>query len=167
MRGRRKHRPDGSAMTEIAIPVFGYKSHINTDRRHGFICKWHFTDAAHHDGRELASLLVKSNTGSTVWADTAYRSKTNERRIEKAGLSSKINSHRAPGKPLRQPHQRTNATHSKIRSAAERVFVEQKARMGLFVRTVSPQRERSKIDLANLAYCLKRLFLWERRLAEA
>lgn len=67
-RGRKKRKPDGSAMMEIATPVFGYKNHIGTDRRHGFIRKWSVTDAARHDGRELAGLLDRSNTGSDVWA---------------------------------------------------------------------------------------------------
>ena len=50
-RGRKKRRPDGGMMAEIATPVFGYKSHINVDRRHGLIRKWSVTDAARHDGR--------------------------------------------------------------------------------------------------------------------
>ncbi len=45
-RGRRKTRPDGSAMGAIATPVFGGKSHINADRRHGFVRTWIVTDAA-------------------------------------------------------------------------------------------------------------------------
>ena len=154
-------------MAGIAIPVFGYKSHINTDRRHGFIRKWLVTDAAHHDGRGLAVLLDKSNTGSAVWADTAYRSNKNERQIEKAGLISKIHFRRAPGKPLRQPHQRANATRSKVRSAIEHVFAEQKQRMNLFVRTIGLKRARPKIGLVNLPYNLKRLIYWQRKLAEA
>ena len=52
-RGRKKTRPGESAMVEIATPVFGYKPHINTDRRHGFVRKWFVTDAARYDGREL------------------------------------------------------------------------------------------------------------------
>ncbi len=45
-RGRRKTRPDGTAMGAIATPVFGCKSHINADRRHGFVRTWIVTDAA-------------------------------------------------------------------------------------------------------------------------
>ena len=67
-------------MTEIAAPIFGYKNHIGTDRRHGFIRKWAVTDAARYDGRELGGLLDRANTGSEIWADTAYRSQKNERK---------------------------------------------------------------------------------------
>ena len=88
-RGRKKRRPDGTAMLEIATPVFGYKSHINIDRRHGLIRKWSVTDAARHDGRELAGLLDRDNTAMGVWADTAYRSQKNEKHIARAELTSK------------------------------------------------------------------------------
>jgi hypothetical protein len=36
-------------MAEIATPVFGYKNHINVDRRFGLIRKWAVTDAAAYD----------------------------------------------------------------------------------------------------------------------
>jgi len=38
----------------------------------------------------LEGLLDKTNTASTVWADTAYRSKTNEDFMEKQGFVSKV-----------------------------------------------------------------------------
>ncbi len=50
--GRRKTRPDGPAMGAIATPVFGCKSHIDADRRHGFVRRG---DGGQHD-RELPRL---------------------------------------------------------------------------------------------------------------
>ncbi len=166
-RGRKKTRPDGSAMTEIAMPVFGYKSHIGTDRRHGFIRRWTVTDAARHDGRELAGLLDRSNTGSGVWADTAYRSRKNEGRIAQAGLVSQIHFRRTPGKALPAQHQRANAARSKVRAQVEHPFAEIKDRMGLFVRTIGIARAAAKIGMANLAFNMKRLTFWEARNAPA
>ena len=61
-RGRRKRKPDGTLMMEIATPVYGYKSHVGVDRRHRFIRTWSVTDAARYDGRELPGLLDRSNT---------------------------------------------------------------------------------------------------------
>ncbi len=87
-RGRRKKRQDGSLMIEIATPAYGYKSHIGADRRFRFIRKWAVTDAARYDGRELGGLLDMSNTASSVWADTAYRSAKNEKRISQGGHPS-------------------------------------------------------------------------------
>ncbi len=35
--GKVRYRPDGTPLPMIAVPAFGYKSHISIDRRHGFI----------------------------------------------------------------------------------------------------------------------------------
>ncbi|SJM34851.1 transposase (fragment) [Mesorhizobium delmotii] len=60
---------------DIAVPAFRYKNHASIDRRHGFIRRWNVTGASAWDGAQLRNVLDKNNTGSTVWADTAYRSK--------------------------------------------------------------------------------------------
>lgn len=164
-RGRRKHRPDGSLMMEIATPAYGYKSHISADRRHRFIRTWSVTDAARYDGRELPGLLDRTNTGSKVWADTAYRSVKNERRIAKAGLVSKVHFRKPPGKPMPEPKQRANAARSGPRCAIEHVFADQKHRMGLFVRTIGIARARTRIGLANIAHNLRRYVFWETKAA--
>jgi IS5 family transposase len=166
-RGRKKKNPDGKLQMEIAIPVFGYKSHISTDRRHGFIRKWSVTDAAAHDGHELPGLLDKTNTASTVWADTAYRSKRNEKRIARAGLFSKVHFKKPRGKSLPDTLQRANAARSKVRSHIEHVFARQKGPMGLFIRTIGIARARTRIGMANLAYNLSRYVFCTTRLATA
>lgn len=166
-RGKRKRGPDGTFLAQIATPMFGYKSHINIDREHGLIRKWSVTDASHYDGRELAELLDTQNTASSVWADTAYRSQKNEKRVAKAGLTSKIHFRRPPGKPLKAQHQRANAARSKVRYAVEHPFAEQKDRMKLFVRTIGKARAAAKIGMANITYNMKRLVFLERRAARA
>jgi hypothetical protein len=150
-------------MAEIATPMFGYKSHIGIDQRHGFIRTWGASDAARYDGRELPNLIDPTNTGSAIWADTAYRSQKNERAILRAGRVSKIHFRRAPGKPLPTQRQRANAARSKVRSAVEHVFATQKHRMGLFIRTIGIERARVKIRLANIAFNFKRFIYWETR----
>ena len=77
--GKARLREDGSRHADIAIPVFGYKSHASIDRRHGFIRRWDVTDASRHDGRMLRrGLLDRTNIGTIVWADSADRSGANE-----------------------------------------------------------------------------------------
>ena len=164
-RGRRKKRPDGSLMMEIATPAYGYKSHIGADRRYRFIRTWAVTDAARYDGRELSGLLDNSNTASSVWADTAYRSARNEKRIAKAGLVSKVHFRKPPGKPMPEPKQRANAARSGPRSSIEHVFADQKHRMGLFIRTIGIARARTKIGMANIAHNMRRYVFWETRAA--
>ncbi|GBR51548.1 hypothetical protein GCM10007872_31480 [Gluconobacter sphaericus NBRC 12467] len=64
--------------TNLAIPFFGYKSHVSIDRKFRLIREWKTMDAAASDGARLREgLLDKTNTALTVWADTAYRSKAN------------------------------------------------------------------------------------------
>ncbi len=114
------------------MPVFGYKGHKNTDRHHGFIRKWAVSDAARHDGRELKGLLDTNNTASPVWADTAYRSKSNERAIEKAGLFSKVHFRKPKDRVMSDRQAKANAVRSKQRSAFEHVFARKKGPMTLF-----------------------------------
>ena len=146
----------------LLIPAFGYKNHINVDRRHRLIRRWTVTHAAAHDGAQLPELLDKDAFDSRVWADTAYRSAANERAIGRAGRRSMIHFRKPKGRAMSGPHRRANRARAKVRAAVEHVFAEQKARMGLFVRTVGLARARVKIGLANLAFNMKRLIWLER-----
>ena len=86
-----KPAEDGSKPVDIAIPTFGYKSHISIDRRHGIIRRSIVSDAAAHDGARLREGLIDpANTASAVWADTAYRSQANEDHLERHGKVSQI-----------------------------------------------------------------------------
>lgn len=164
-RGRRKKRPDGSLMMEIATPAYGYKSHIGTDRRFRFIRTWTVTDAARYDGRELGGLLDKTNTASPVWADTAYRSQKNEKKIANAGLVSKIHFRKPPGKPMPEAKKRANSARSRPRSGVEHVFADQKHHMRLFIRTIGIARAKTKIGMANITHNMRRLLFWETQAA--
>jgi IS5 family transposase len=59
-----------SDQLQIAIPHYGYKSHISADRKYKLIRCWRVTDAATHDSPMLPHVLDKTNTASSVWADT-------------------------------------------------------------------------------------------------
>jgi IS5 family transposase len=162
-RGRVKKKP-GPALkpserltSGLLIPAFGYKSHINVDRRHRLIRRWQVSHAAAYDGDQLPRLLDPDVFDSRVWGDTAYRSAANERAIAKAGRRSMIHFRKPKGRRMPGPHQRANRARSKVRSAVEHVFAEQKARMGLFIRSVGLARAKMKIGMANLAYNMRRL----------
>jgi IS5 family transposase len=143
----------------IAVPYFGYKNHLSTDRWHGLIRRWMVSDAASYDGDKLPHLLDKENTASSVWADTAYRSKKNQSYLEQNGFSSKIHFKRQKGKPLSRRHAEANTVRSKVRSRIEHVFGYQKNGMSLFIRSIGIARAKTKIGLVNLAYNIRR-FLW-------
>jgi len=64
--GKVRYRPDGTALPMIAVPVFGYKSHISIDRRLGFFRQGTMIAASEADGRQLKYLVSPENTGSEV-----------------------------------------------------------------------------------------------------
>lgn len=151
---------DGKAkQRDIIVPAFGYKNHAAIDRRHGFIRGWEVTSASAWDGAQLRNVLDRNNTGSTVWADTAYRSKKNEAWLVRNGYVSDIHHKKPKGRPMSEAMARANGRRSKIRATVEHVFAHQKARMGLFVRTIGIARARTKIGMVNLAYNLTR-YVW-------
>ena len=160
-----KAKPDAAGVvprTDLAIPVFGYQSHVSIDRAFGFIRTWAATDAAAYEGRLLREgLLDKTNTAGAVWADTAYRSKANETFMAENGFTSRLHRKKPPGRPMPARTRRANGRTSKIRAAVEHIFADQKSRMGLFIRTVGLARARMKIGLANLTYNLRRLVFLE------
>lgn len=159
-----KERPDGSRPpVDIAIPTFGYQNHISIDRRFGLIRKWQATDAAAYEGARLREgLLDTSNTASSVWADTAYRSKANEAFMDENGFVSCVHRKKPKGRPMPRRTAIANGGKSKIRSHVEHVFAEQKSRMGLVIRTIGIARATLKIGMTNIVYNVKRLICLEK-----
>ena len=162
---RAKPREDGRPQVDLAIPLFGYQNHVGVDRRHRLIRKWRVTDAAAHAGSRLKDLLDPTNTASDVWADSAYRSKKNEELLQERLPVSRIHRKKPAERPMPARMARANARKSAVRAQVEHVFAEQKARMGLFVRTIGLARATTKIGLANLAHNMRRLLWLERRAA--
>lgn len=162
-----KARPlaNGKPGIDIAIPSFGYKSSISICRAFGFIRKGKVTDGARFDGRMLRDVVTNDNTASDVWADTAYRSQANEKWLKRQGRVSRIHRKKPRGKPMPERIAKANAAKSKVRARVEHVFAHQKAKMGLFIRTIGLHRAEAKITLANLAYNMNRLIFHERRAA--
>jgi len=163
--GKVRYRPDGTPLPQIALPVFGYKSHISIDRRFGFIRQAAVTSAADADGRQLRRLISRGNTASDVWADSAYRSQSNEKWLARNMMTSRIHRRKPAGKPMPERTAKANARKSSVRAAVEHVFGHQKNRFGLFIRTIGIARAETKLTLANLAYNFDRLIFHERRLA--
>jgi IS5 family transposase len=160
-----KPREDGQPQVDLAIPQFGYQNHVGADRRHCLIRTWRVTDAAAHAGARLGELLDPNNTASEVWADSAYRSKKNEELLRQRMLVSRIHCKKPADKAMPARTARANARKSAVRANVEHVFPEQKARMGLFVRTIGLARATTKIRLANLVHNMRRLLWLERQAA--
>jgi transposase, IS5 family len=149
--------PKARVANQIAVPVFGYKNHLEIDRRHGFFRRFAVTDAAAHDGRQLSQLLDPANTASGVWADTAYRSAANVALLARRGLVPHLQRPKPRGKPMPSHLARGNASRARVRVAIEHVFAAQKCRLGLVIRSVGLARATARLGLANLVTNLTRL----------
>ena len=162
-----KPREDGRPQVDLAIPQFGYQNHLSADRCHRLIRRWQVTDAVAHAGSRLGELLDSNNTASDVRADSAYRSRKNEELLEGRGLVSRIHRKKPADRPMPSHTARANAKKSAVRAHVEHIFAEQKARMGLFVRTIGLARATTKIGLANLVHNMRRLLWLERQTTPA
>ena len=82
-------------------------------------------------------------------------------------LVSHVHRKKPPRRPMPARTARANAKRSAVRAHIEHVFAEQKARMGLFVRTIGLARATTKIGLANRVHNRRRLLWLERQTALA
>ena len=69
---------------------YGYKNHVDVDRRHQLVRRYDVTTAAVHDSQVVEASLDPDNTASTVWADSAYRSAEIEEKLQDKGPKSRI-----------------------------------------------------------------------------
>jgi len=137
---------------------YGYKNHVNVDRKHKLVRRYHVSDAAQHDSQAVDHLLMEGNTGAGVWADTAYRSEEMEAKLRTRGLKSRIHRKGKRGKPLGKQAKSSNRTKSSVRVRVEHVFGAQTNDMGgTLVRTIGMVRASAKIGMKNLAYNMRRL----------
>jgi len=142
---------------------YGYKNHINIDRRHKLVRRYLVTPAARHDSQELEALLDRSNTASDLWADSAYRSAETEAKLRQSGLRSRVHRKAVRGRALTKREKQGNKTRSKVRARVEHVFGCFVNDMGgKLVRTIGIVRARTKIGLQNLTYNRKRFACLER-----
>lgn len=137
---------------------YGYKNHVNVDRQHKLVRRYHVSDAALHDSQAVDHLLMQGNTGAGVWADPAYRSEEIEARLRALKLKSRIHRKGRRGKPLSEQAKGSNRTKSTVRARVEHVFGAQANDMGgTLLRTIGMVRAKAKIGMKNLAYNMRRL----------
>jgi len=139
---------------------YGYKNHVNVDKRHKLIRRYTVTDAAVHDSQVLEDVLLPAEAGCAVWADSAYRSEAIETQLKARDLRSKIHHKGARNKPLTAQQKTHNRARSRIRARVEHVFGHQVTAMGgKLIRTIGLLRARAKIGLKNLAYNFQRFLV--------
>ena len=150
---------------------FGFKNHVNVDAEHKMIREFEVTAASVHDSQVFDELLDqgKDENGNkrAVFADSAYRSKEQEARLEAAGIESQVCEKGSRGHPLTEQQKAANHQKSKTRSRIEHVFGAQAQMGGHLVRTIGIARARVKIALMNLAYNMRRYVLLCKRAIQA
>ena len=142
---------------------YGYKNHVNVDRRHKLVRRYEVTDAAVHDSQVIDDILDPDNTTSGVWADSAYRSAEIEEMLSAKGLKSRVHRKGRCNKPLSEREKQGNKSRSKVRARVEHIFGAQNNDMGgTLVRSIGLTRAKARIGLKNLAYNMRRLVQLER-----
>ena len=145
---------------------YGYKNHVNVDRRHKLIRDYEVSDASVHDSQKLDDLIDADNTASSVWGDSAYRSAETEHKLGGQGYRSHIHHKGKRGTPLTARQIKANKTRSKVRVRVEHVFGFQERSMGgKLIRTIGMARAGAKIGMMNLVYNMSRLVQFERGVA--
>ncbi|MBT5472391.1 MAG: IS5 family transposase [Nitrospina sp.] len=158
----RKHT-DARWTKKNGASYFGYKNHVNTDRKYKLIRDYETTHAAVHDSQVFVSLLDPNNTGKQFWADSTYLSKRFDQELKRLNLNNKIYHKGYRDRPLSEAQRRVNKKCSKVRARVEHVFgYQQNSLGGKLVRTVGIVRAKAKIGMMNLAYNMKRYVFLQR-----
>tara|TARA_B110000211_G_C13990345_1_gene513687 strand:- start:138 stop:1163 length:1026 start_codon:yes stop_codon:yes gene_type:complete len=141
---------------------YGYKNHINADCGNKIIQNFEVSSAEVHDSQVLDDILTE-NSSKGVYADSAYRSKAQEERLEKSNYKSCIIKKAYKNKPLTDQDKAWNKTHSKIRVRVEHVFGSMtNEQNGLFFKVIGKARVECKVGLMNLVYNMRRFLQIQR-----
>jgi IS5 family transposase len=135
---------------------YGYKNHVNVDVKEKLIREYSITPANVHDSQELENLLDKDNTGSGVWADSAYRSAAIEKQLKKRGLRSHVHKKAHRNKVLSNFQNLRNTEKSRIRARVEHIFGWLENRTGSLIKCIGQLRAATRIGLMNLVYNMNR-----------
>ena len=133
---------------------YGYKNHVNVDKKSKIITKYRVTSAVVHDSQELKNLINKKKD-RRLYGDSAYTGEEVQKCIPKKILN-RIHEKGYRNRPLTKTQKRENTAKSKIRARVEHVFGAMHHYGGLFIRSIGIKRAEIQIGLLNLTYNLKR-----------
>ena len=103
---------------------YGYKVHMSTDSKNGFILSGHITPANHSDTRELDVVLTRSRMPGKVraFADKGYCSAHNQDVLKQHNLKSGIMDKGTRNRSLTPRQKLRNRLISAVRGTVERTF---------------------------------------------
>jgi IS5 family transposase len=155
---KKAHKDTDACWTKKnGVAFYGYKNHVNIDRKHKIIRQYKVTNASVHDSQELDSILDPAHDSQDIWADSAYRSEEQEARLKEKGYTSNIHERAYRNKPLTREQEATNTERSRVRVRVEHIFGHiETAMKGCYVRTIGMARAEAKIGMESLAYNISR-----------
>jgi transposase, IS5 family len=134
--------------------TYGFKAHVNVEED-GFIKSSDFTAGNVHDSQRFIELLTE--TESTVYADSAYRSEEHDQWLAHRGIKNCINKRAYRNRPLSENARIFNQICSSVRNTVERVFGILKQHYGMAkARYLGLDRNRTRFELMCIAYNMKR-----------
>ncbi len=110
--------------TKAGKPHYGYKLHISTDSRYGFIIGGHITSANRSDTKEFFKVLneMKLEKDTLVLADKGYASMENRNQLMLLGFRDGIMHKATSRKALTLLQKKINSEISSVRGIVERTF---------------------------------------------
>ena len=136
---------------------------INIDKRHKFIREYEATSASPHDSQHFEGVLDEDNTGSEIYADSAYRGGKCDELVNAKALRDKRQHRAYRNKPLTGHQERANKARAKVRAHVEHAFASLKNWGKRFqIRSIGLKRATLSIGLGNLIYNMRRLLFLEK-----
>ncbi len=135
---------------------YGYKDHINADKKTKLITKYSVSSASLHDSKETKNII--DETDNTLHADSAYRSSDIEEYLQDKNCKSLVHEKGYRGNPLSDTQKESNNIKSKIRARVEHVFgfMTNSMNNALYMKCIGIDRVKSNIGFLNLTYNLFR-----------
>lgn len=138
----------------------GFKAHVNGDQKHKLIRVVKVTPANKSDTNHLEPVLDKSEgrneTGSTVFADRGYDSKSNRDIVKSNGLRDGIMRKDDRQRYDQSKIRKRNQLLSKVRVRVEHIFGSWEKVIGKKVRCVGLTRANAQITVQAVVYNLRR-----------
>ena len=69
---------------------FGYKNHVNVDRKHRLVRPYDVTTASTHDSQVFGDILDPQNSALDIWADSACKSEKHDKLCESKAYRNRI-----------------------------------------------------------------------------
>jgi IS5 family transposase len=137
---------------------YGYKVHVNSDRKHKIIVKYIVTAASVHDSQPIDALLAPGPVeGEELHADSAYSGEGQAATIASRGMKGQVCEKGYKNHPLDEMQRTNNRIKSRVRARVEHIFGFMEGSMGgMFQQAIGQKRIAGIAGLMCLTYNLFR-----------